>query len=490
MKDKYDVIIIGAGIGGLVCGCYLAKAGFRVLLVEQHNQVGGYCTSFRRNGFIFDAAVHYIGAARHEGEINKIVNELSLSKRIKWIRFDPCDEIRMPDNVVYIRKSYQETINEFKKSFPKQKNKIDIFFSLIFNKNFFYIYGKLKQLTFKELLDSLFADDYRIKGTIGVLLGNLGLPPSKISALTALYLYKEFILDPGYYPDGGVQTFADSLAEKLVDLGGSVLLSKRVDKIIIKNNIVSGILVNKQLYMCKNIVSNADASQTYLELINTNDKKIINKIKKMKVSSSAFAVYLGLKIAKKELNNIKCALWNFSTYNIEKCYGNPEINYSKKKKKMNYFICTFPSFHSSQMAPKNKTAMEIFILAPFKTERYWEREKEYIKNKLISEASAIIPNLEGLTATSEIATPQTFHRYTLNRAGAMYGWASTPTQIEKSLFPQKTYIKGLYLAGHWCTNGLGQGGVSEVAFTGRRAATLILKEQNKQAKLRKYHVPV
>ena len=60
-KNKYDVIIIGAGISGLVCGCYLAKAGMKVLIVEQHDKPGGYCTSFKRQGFTFDAAAHTLG---------------------------------------------------------------------------------------------------------------------------------------------------------------------------------------------------------------------------------------------------------------------------------------------------------------------------------------------------------------------------------------------------------------------------------------------
>ena len=44
IDSKYDVIIIGAGIGGLVCGCYLAKAGMKVLIVEKNAKPGGYCT--------------------------------------------------------------------------------------------------------------------------------------------------------------------------------------------------------------------------------------------------------------------------------------------------------------------------------------------------------------------------------------------------------------------------------------------------------------
>lgn len=56
-NDMCDVVIISAGIGGFVCGCYLAKAGMKVLICEQHYKPGGYCTSFKRGRFTFDAAI-------------------------------------------------------------------------------------------------------------------------------------------------------------------------------------------------------------------------------------------------------------------------------------------------------------------------------------------------------------------------------------------------------------------------------------------------
>ena len=55
----YDAVVIGAGVGGLICANLLARAGLRTLLVEQHYMVGGYCSTFRRGGFTFDAATHF-----------------------------------------------------------------------------------------------------------------------------------------------------------------------------------------------------------------------------------------------------------------------------------------------------------------------------------------------------------------------------------------------------------------------------------------------
>ena len=65
IKEEYDVIVIGAGVGGLTCGALLAKEGLSVLVAEQHSKPGGYCTSFRRKGFTFDAGCDFLmGAER------------------------------------------------------------------------------------------------------------------------------------------------------------------------------------------------------------------------------------------------------------------------------------------------------------------------------------------------------------------------------------------------------------------------------------------
>jgi phytoene dehydrogenase-like protein len=69
--QQYDAIVIGAGVGGLFCANLLAEAGMKVLLLERHYMLGGFCSTFRRHGYIFDAATHFLSAARESGDADR-----------------------------------------------------------------------------------------------------------------------------------------------------------------------------------------------------------------------------------------------------------------------------------------------------------------------------------------------------------------------------------------------------------------------------------
>ncbi len=305
MNKKYDVIIIGAGIGGLVCGCYLAQAGFKVLIVEQHFKPGGYCTSFRRKGYKFDVGVHYIGGIQN-GILAKILDEIEIKKELNFNQADPSDKIVMPDHTTYIRANPYDTVKEFQKTFPNEKHNIEIFFQFIMQTNALVIYRKVKGQTFSEVLDNFFINE-KLKSTIGVLiLGNMGLPHTEVAAFAAIILFREFILDPGYYPIGGTQQFADCLSDKFKKYGGEIILSSKVEKIVTEKDVATGVLIApKEKIVSRVVVSNADATQTYNELIGikTRESTVINHLVS---SSSIFAIYLGLNVPLKNILDENC----------------------------------------------------------------------------------------------------------------------------------------------------------------------------------------
>src|SRR4030042_5349525 len=113
-------------------------------------------------------------------------------------------------------------------------------------------------MSFEQLLNEFF-DSLEIKSTFNVLLANLGVPASKIAALTAIFFFREFILDPGYYPKNGMQGFSDSLANEFKRCGGDLLLKKKAKKIYVDRKRVTGVLIDERIINTNIVVSNADA---------------------------------------------------------------------------------------------------------------------------------------------------------------------------------------------------------------------------------------
>ena len=90
MTDRYDVIVIGGGIGGLTCGAYLSKAGLRTLVVDKNSFLGGYCSVFKRGKSTFHAGPEGIILGK-EGFVAHGLRELGVEKDIEFIRIEPLD---------------------------------------------------------------------------------------------------------------------------------------------------------------------------------------------------------------------------------------------------------------------------------------------------------------------------------------------------------------------------------------------------------------
>jgi phytoene dehydrogenase-like protein len=463
-KGNSHTIIIGSGIGGLVCGCYLAKAKRKVTLIEQHYQAGGCCTSFTRNGFRFDAGVHYLGGIKKHF-FGTILKELGIEIELK--QFDPTDKVIIGNKVTYFRKNAKLTIREIKNNFPDEAENIDRFFTFILSNNFYRIYEKAKSSTFTEILNCYFKNKV-LKHTLEILLSNIGLPANKFSAISAIVLYRDYLLEGGYYPKGGMQEFADCLARKFVNLGGKLLLGTEVNEIVVKKKMVKGIrLENGTLVTADYVVSNADAFETFKKLIKISvpEQKIVSRLK---CSPSIFALYLGL-TKTSNISNETCNVWYFPNKSLAEVIS--DLRGSILKKRLPYCMCTFPSAHTNE---KIGDTMQFLMLAPYETEKFWNNYRTILAEKILDKAEEVFPKLRRNIIYQNTATPHTFSRYTLNRNGAAFGWASTVQQTPSNVFPQKTSLANLFLTGHWTTIGSGQGGIPKVAFSGRRTAFLIL----------------
>ncbi len=464
-QDAYDAVIIGAGIGGLVCGCYLAKAGMKVLIAEQHHKPGGYCTSFKRQGFTFPAAAHFIGGFKH-GNLQQIFEDHDIFQKMTLKRTDPSNIIMTPQHKISFWEDPARTIEDFQVAFPDEKDNIrDFIYSLLQPDRKASI--GMRAWSFKNLIDKYFANEKLKTALCLPLFGNAALPPSRISAFIGAKIFREFLLDGGYYPDGGIQKFPDAFAERFEEYGGTLRLCNAVKKICVEKQKATGIVLENNEYIAaKYVISNCDARQTFLKLLgkNVTGQQFSDKIRSMVPSLSGFIVYMGFDDSLKYLPNAGVNIWKLSHVDIS-----IEAIYELAKKGNYRDIASYLFYLSTD----RKTALA-FLVAPFATSNYWQTMKELLIDRMVANIEAdLLPGLSNHLKFKGGATPLTLYRYTGNFRGAAFGWACTPDQLALTDFRKPSFVQGLYLSGHWSTKGFG---IPGVIYIGQDTAMMILRK--------------
>ncbi len=465
-KDIYDAIIIGAGISGLVCGCYLAKAGMKVLIAEQHHKPGGYCTSFKRKGFTFDAAAHSFGGFKY-GNLARIFKDLDIDDKIKLIKMDPSNVVSTPEHEICFWENLNKTIEEFQANFPAERNPLETFFcGLVRPDPLSFI--RMRNWSFSRLLDQYFRDK-KLKAILSFpLFGNAGVPPSQISAFLGFRIYKEFILDGGYQAEGGMQILSDAFAKTFQVNGGELRLSSLVKKIRVKDNIVTGVVLEKDGFIpSRNVVSNCDARRTFYVLLGKRmiPQTFISKMDNMVPSPSMFILYLGIDKTFKKGTHAGSNFWKLSQYDLDYTYST--INTGRLQSMLENYLM--------HIAHDGKSVRAL-LFAPFRTKAYWHNNKDRLIQAFINRIeSDALPDLSRSIIYKDAATPQTLHRYTLNYKGSAFGWAGMNSQLVISDFTKPGFVHGLYLTGHWTTHGLG---IPGVAYVGYETAKYLLKKRN------------
>ena len=465
LKSKYDVIVLGAGIAGLICGTFLAKQGKKVLIIEQHSIPGGYCTSFKRKGFIFDAAVHHIGGCGKWSVVGRCLKELDID--INFLQLDPMDSIHFPSFSIDVPAEIDDYVDLLKERFPSEREQLSLFF-----KEFIRLYRatfsterhemliKYQNLTYKEMLDNFFTDE-QLKMTLSAQWGYIGSPPHEVSAIGMCQMLVNYLKDGAYFPVGGTQNFADTITQKFIDYGGHIMLSSSAEKMLTEDSIIKGVTTQKgEKISADTFVSNIDPKQTFFCLLdkNTVDDSFLSMIENMKESVSFFLLYLGLD-DKIDLKGLKRGFYHTSN----------NLSFSGN----DWFYISVPTEVDSSLAPDNKQIISVVVSSRDNYDDIddWATYKDKMKEHTINYLENFVPDIQGHIEVIDAATPKTLHRYTLNSKGAAYGWAVTVDQTGPNRLPHTTPFKNLFLAGHWTNPGPG---ICAVVSSGWRVANMIL----------------
>lgn len=473
MSNKYDVIIIGAGIGGLVCGCYLAKAGLKVLIIEKNANPGGYCNSFEVKGYKFDGFVHSLGNLTKESEFYQILDEIGVVDKLDLIRYNPSDILTTADFKIHFWNDVNKTIEDISKIFPKEKPSISNFFKDISNKKFLDSVVQFRNKTFQNILDEYFTDE-KLKSVLSFpIYAHVGGPSKFINAFSGIKHYYHFMVNGGYYPKKGIQVLSNALADQFRRFGGELVYSNKVKKILTKSNKGYEVICkNDQNYTAQYIISDSDAKQTFLELIDQNllPNSFINKLKTLKPSLSLFVLYLGLKESFQNVLDDGVDYAYILDYNFDSEHGN-DFNYECGFEHIKWFLIRFN--HSSNSA-------QVFVTAPYKNADFWDQNRKNFIEKIIEAVDEYLPSFSDNIVFKTCTTPVAFNNWTLNSSGAAYGWASTVDQFMDLDFARDDIVKNLFLCGHWTTLASGVPGVS---YVGKRVAKTVLNNLKFDSKL-------
>jgi all-trans-retinol 13,14-reductase len=475
---KYDVIIIGAGLGGLTAGAKLAREGRKVLVIEQHNRPGGCATTFQRGDFTMEVGLHEMDGPSSRDMKTRIFNDLEV--------FNNIELLRVPEFYRFINGRYDvivphdpaEASDILTRLFPGDSDGIKTYFNHFLAPRIKPDTASQPDISLGEYLDGIISnDDLKL-----ILLGNLGYfhdDPYSLSLTYYLIAQGSYYSGGASYIKGGSQKLSDHLASYIRDHGGEVLLGHIVTGLNCANNQVESVTYRKkgshadlQGFADEIIANNAIPNLPDL-ITGQSGQNLKDEFSDLRTGASLLTVYLGFSKPPAQLGNkyYSTCLFDSSVKNQADILKNNKDDFSRKS-----FIFVDYSQVDSDLAPAGKSVGAICCVDYLSDWQGLERgeylaKKENVAKIFIERLENIIPGIKSAIEYYEVGTSATVKRYTLNPDGAVYGFAQTPSKKSVESFKA---LDNLHIASAWGKTG---GGFSGAIYGGYLCAYNILRKR-------------
>jgi phytoene dehydrogenase-like protein len=516
-KDFYDVIVIGAGVGGLTAAALLSKAGLSVCVLEKEPHVGGYLAGFRRKNFVFDTAIHWLNQYGPGGILDKLFKAIGSDhpqsveqhriRRYKGEEFDYLltnnpDEMR---NQLILdfpgeRKGLEKLFRNAKRIGHSFKNYNSVFRSEETMGIFQKLKNKLRLLEFaipfipflsfsgekglKKGLDVFFKDP-KLKNIFSGEHEMLGC------LIPIGWSYFNDFQTP---PKGGSQVIPAWLQHVIEYYHNTIGLKCLVKEIYIDEGKCTGLSFEQNgkqhILKSKYIIAANDIETLYEKILPSYavPAALKKKLKNADLYSSSITVSIALDCTAEFLgfNEEMIHLVDETQSFNDQSGGDPARS---------EISVIAPSMRDKSLAPENNGTLTLYMPACMEYRNEWETILDDKGNRIRGEAyqklkreiadvlikrveDKLAPNLRSHILFYEVATPVTHWRYTGNKNGSIMGARPGRGNMKNKIAHYRTPVKNLILGGHWAELG---GGVPVAAKAGANATLLVLQKENRTA---------
>ncbi len=457
---KYDVIIIGSGLGGLECAYILARSGKRVLVLEQGVQPGGCLQSYRRKGQDFDTGFHYVGGLGEGQSLYPAFKYLGLMD-LPWHQLDKdCfDKVTVGDRTFSLAQGYDAFVERLSQEFPDEQVGLRHYTNLLASSaaeqfdalspnNFQPDYtGTLMASSAWEFLEKNFSDPMLRNVLSGTSL-KMELRKETLPLFSFLHGNCSFI-ESSWRLKGDGSLVVDKLMEGIRSQGGEIICRAKVEELVEKDGkLTCAVLANGEQYEAEWFVCDIHPAST-CDLVKESSK--MKKIYRRRIHGveNSFGMFtVSLTFAPDTLR-----YFNYNQYIYDKDdVWEVHENLSDGVKGV-LVSCRVPEDGSEfthqvdLLTPMSWTACEAWTDTRVgRRGKEYEEMKERMADECIAVAARIFPQLKNYSSRYT-STPLTWYDYTLTPQGSAYGMRKDYHLPLLTVLSPRTPIPNLLLTG-------------------------------------------
>ncbi len=494
MSEK-SIIIIGAGLAGLAAGSYGQMNGYRTHILEHHSEPGGVATAWKNKDYLIDGGIHYLMGHKPGQTVNHVYRELGIFEKRDYPDLETF--VHFTDEITGSKISFSHDLDrlsaDLKRIAPadakiidgfiagsRAMQKADLFGLMETPPEMMGLFGPVKQLWGMRRVLRYFGPEFNqsmeqyaraVKGDgLRRIFENLFLPEVPVWFVMLIL---------GLLPNRqlGLLTksctdFVGSMEERYKSLGGQVTYNSTVKEVIVENDRAVGVrLADGSEMRADVVVSAGDGHSTIFNLLGGKyiDKKLTERYKNWKLLSPVVTISYGVNREFKGEEPLR-----FLFLKTPLMIGDVSLT---------GFPIRFFNY-SPHFAPSGKTVVQALLHTDFnwwnelqKDRPRYDIAKKELAAKVLERLEPHYPGLTAQVEVTDVATPYTTWRYTLNREGAFMGWIPTPQAMRSQVKKTLPGLQNFYMAGQWVMPG---GGVPPCLYSGRQVIQLLCKRDRKK----------